>query len=95
MGLFTKKKADPRHVELNLILNISLKESKTPEGIDQEAYDLIGVILQKAFVYAEESAKMFGYPNAMSTKRFIHDEYPWIDKVNLKMIADRAVDRLK
>ena len=94
MGLFGKKKVDPRMAQLNEVLTESLVNSKTPEGIDQETYDLIGKILMQAFAFAEEMAKAFGRVNEFDIKRWVKKEYPWIDKANLDRIAARAIDRL-
>lgn len=94
MGLFKKKEVDPRVVELNEILAQSLINSKVPEGVDKETYDMIGVIVSYCNTYAEEMKAAMGFVNPGTVGGFIKKEYPWIDKANLKRLGERAVNRL-
>lgn len=95
MGLFGKKVLDPKEVEMNEILAQSLINSKVPEGVDKDFYDLIGLIVSQCNMYAEEMQKHMGFIGPNQVIAFIRKEYKWIDKENLKRLGDRAVNRLK
>jgi hypothetical protein len=97
MGLFKKKQemTDPRYIELNTILAQSLINSKVPEGVDKETYDLIGKIVFQANMYAEEIKAAMGFCSEGNVKKFIKEEYDWINKENLQLIGKRAIDRIK
>jgi hypothetical protein len=97
MGLFKKKQEviDPRYIELNNILAKSLINSKVPEGVDKETYDLIGKIVLQANTYAEEIKAAMGFCSEGNVKKFINEGFGWINKENLNLIGKRAVDRIK
>ena len=95
MGIFGKKKVDPKTVELNRILTLSLDHSKVPEGVDEETYELIGRVVFHGNTFAEEMKKILGRVNKIDVMKSVKEAYPWINKENLNKVGMRAVDRLK
>jgi hypothetical protein len=97
MGLFKKKQEviDPRYIELNEILAQSLINSKVPEGVDKETYELIGKIVFQANTYAEELKAAMGFCSEGHVKKFIKEAFEWVSKDNLNLIGKRAIERIK
>ena len=81
--------------EMNHILNQSLVNQKVPEGVDEHFYQLIGKIVLQGDTYAAELKAAMGFVGKREVKKFLAEAYPWIDKTNLELLSERAVDRTK
>lgn len=97
MGLFKKKQEviDPRFIEINEILAQSLINSKVPEGVDPETYDLIGKVVFQANTYAEELKAAMGFCTEGHVKKFLKEAFEWINNDNLNRLGKRAIERIK
>lgn len=100
MGIFGKKRNNDESLKLNEILSLSLdiEEKKSslndlPDSVNVETKQLVHNIKFYAFEYVKQLKEAFVFSKG-SVKKFILNDYSWVNKQNVERLIQIGLDRI-
>jgi len=103
MGMFGKKNKESKELTnyYNEVMRIRLELEENKVGskaeldlYDQEIVEKIHHITIFVFIFIKELNESFVYSNS-AVKKFILDDYPWVDKANIDKYIEIGLKRYR